>query len=448
MNRSKNTGRISAHLTRSGIVANAIRSMSPVIAALGTVTVAASAHADSWIRYWGTGASYGNFCTPQGGRLATSEIFATNLNGEVLILRTGHSTQTNPGPRRGWGSNATGLFSWPPTGSPEEQVRDFPDLAVTPFLFHTQVSLGQGHAVAIADGLVNGMYLVGTVVCWGWNDVGQSNVPQEPWGIPLYQIVQVSCGLKHTVALRSNGQVRAWGSDSYGQSSPPAILVNGLPDATQVAAGGLHSMALLGNGLVACWGAGSVSDPVDNFFLCGQSVPPVSLGPVIAVAAGGLHSVALRPNGSVVCWGAGSGESMFNFNTGQSRVPADLGPCTRVSASTYATAALQTDGIVRVWGLDQAFGQCAGQCDVPAALGTLTDFRSTFYGVVVVSNEMRPTCAADINPTCRVDGNDLGMLLASWGPQPAGNPADINDDGDVNGADLGDLLSAWGPCAN
>jgi hypothetical protein len=49
--------------------------------------------------------------------------------------------------------------------------------------------------------------------------------------------------------------------------------------------------------------------------------------------------------------------------------------------------------------------------------------------------------AGDLNQDGRVDGADLGILLAAWG---TGGAADLNQDGTVNGADLGILLANWG----
>lgn len=49
---------------------------------------------------------------------------------------------------------------------------------------------------------------------------------------------------------------------------------------------------------------------------------------------------------------------------------------------------------------------------------------------------------ADINGDGGVAGDDLGLLLGSWGTCP-GCPADLNADGEVDGADLGLLLGAW-----
>jgi hypothetical protein len=59
-----------------------------------------------------------------------------------------------------------------------------------------------------------------------------------------------------------------------------------------------------------------------------------------------------------------------------------------------------------------------------------------------------PSCPADLNDDGNVDGNDLGLLLAAWGPCPTSGTcaADLNDDGNVDGNDLGLLLAAWGAC--
>ena len=53
----------------------------------------------------------------------------------------------------------------------------------------------------------------------------------------------------------------------------------------------------------------------------------------------------------------------------------------------------------------------------------------------------------DLNGDGVVDGADLGLMLANWGPvtSDAGSrAADLNGDGMVDGADLGVLLSRWG----
>lgn len=49
---------------------------------------------------------------------------------------------------------------------------------------------------------------------------------------------------------------------------------------------------------------------------------------------------------------------------------------------------------------------------------------------------------ADFSHDGKVNGADLGLLLANWGE--GGIEFDLNKDGLINGADLGILLSSWG----
>ena len=52
-------------------------------------------------------------------------------------------------------------------------------------------------------------------------------------------------------------------------------------------------------------------------------------------------------------------------------------------------------------------------------------------------------CEGDLDGDDKVDGSDLGLMLAQWGSDGS---ADLNDDGVVDGADLGLILAAWGDC--
>jgi len=77
------------------------------------------------------------------------------------------------------------------------------------------------------------------------------------------------------------------------------------------------------------------------------------------------------------------------------------------------------------------------------------DTSAQLYAIARI--QLEPTgsnCPADLNDDGVVDGNDLGLLLAAWGPCPTSGacPGDFNGDGAVDGADLGILLAAWGAC--
>jgi hypothetical protein len=52
----------------------------------------------------------------------------------------------------------------------------------------------------------------------------------------------------------------------------------------------------------------------------------------------------------------------------------------------------------------------------------------------------------DLNGDCVIDGNDLAVLLGSWGTCPAGEAcrADLDGNGVVDGGDLAQMLGSWG----
>jgi len=59
---------------------------------------------------------------------------------------------------------------------------------------------------------------------------------------------------------------------------------------------------------------------------------------------------------------------------------------------------------------------------------------------------LRNDCPGDLNGSGAVSGQDLGILLGTWGACPGSCAADLDRSGFVDGVDLGILLSGWGPC--
>ena len=75
-------------------------------------------------------------------------------------------------------------------------------------------------------------------------------------------VMQVSCGLHHTVALLQNGEVYTFGSNIYGQLGVGNLIAHAGPmqvkipgTATQVAAGSNHTAVLTSKGEVYTFGA-------------------------------------------------------------------------------------------------------------------------------------------------------------------------------------------------
>ena len=55
-----------------------------------------------------------------------------------------------------------------------------------------------------------------------------------------------------------------------------------------------------------------------------------------------------------------------------------------------------------------------------------------------------PPCSADLDWDGTVSGNDLGLLLGSWGHVVAAPTPDIDGNGIVDSQDMGALLGGWG----
>jgi alpha-tubulin suppressor-like RCC1 family protein len=60
----------------------------------------------------------------------------------------------------------------------------------------------------------------------------------------------IAAGSQHTVALRTDGTVRAWGYNDFGQTTVPSDLGASMA----IAAGAYHTVALRTDGTVRAWG--------------------------------------------------------------------------------------------------------------------------------------------------------------------------------------------------
>jgi hypothetical protein len=217
----------------------------------------------------------------------------------------------------------------------------------------------------------------GTVVAWGWNEDGQTSVPSG-----LNDVIAIAAGNAHSLALREDGTVVAWGWNGYGQTQVP-------PEATDVVgitAGSYHNLALKRDGTVIGWGDdayGALDIPLDltdvaqvaagdglSYALLsngtvrawgsgglGPVTVPPGLANVVQIAAAHTHGLALKFNGEVEGLGPDTG-------WGETLPPSGLDNVLQVSAGYMFSLALRNDGSVVAWGRDDY-----GQTTVPEGLG-------------------------------------------------------------------------------
>ena len=185
------------------------------------------------------------------------------------------------------------------------------------------ISAGVFHSLALKDN--------GEIVAWGDNEFGQLNVPDG-----LANVIAIDAGVFHNLALKADGQVVAWGINDLGQCDVP----RGLNKVIAIAAGGGHSVALKEDGTVVAWG--------DNFL--GQTDIPDGLNDVIDIAAGDDHALALKENGTVIGWGSREfGQSVISPTV---RKKIELGGgAIQIGGGATHSLSLNKDGTVTNWGI-------------------------------------------------------------------------------------------------
>jgi len=180
------------------------------------------------------------------------------------------------------------------------------------------ISVGDSHTLALRPD--------GSVAAWGANGAGQITVSGS-----ATNAIGVAAGYRHSLALKANGSVVGWGTNDFDQITLPPEVSSAV---TAIAAGGYHSLALKTNGTVVGWG----SD------LEGQTPPPESATNVVAIAAGYFHSLAVQANGVVIGWGDDS--------YGQATPPQAATNMVAVAAGNSHSLALRANRTVLAWGGD------------------------------------------------------------------------------------------------
>ena len=95
----------------------------------------------------------------------------------------------------------------------------------------------------------------------------------------------VEAGSYHSCAIKSDGTVICWGYNEYGESTPPAGRFK------QISGGVYHTCGVREDGRAICWGA-----PYQ-----GRTAAPD--GTFLQVSAAFQYSCGLKTDSTVVCWG-------------------------------------------------------------------------------------------------------------------------------------------------
>ncbi|MCU6710970.1 Ig-like domain-containing protein [Paenibacillus sp. J5C_2022] len=303
----------------------------------------------------------------------TCQCEASHTGTERIDSNVFHSAMLKEdGTLLAWGFNQHGQLGNGTNASSAVPVQVVDSATGQPLRDISQVSVGYHFTLALKND--------GTVWTWGINEYGQlGNGTQLSKSYPtqvktessdlLDQVVAVSAGSFHSLALKADGTVWSWGDNTHGQLGNGTVQSTSLPvqvtgedsvldQVIAIAAGEYHSVALRADGTVWTWGHNEAGSLGDGTFLNRLSPVQVAgesgdgaLQGIVSISAS-YHTTALDADGNLWTWGYNNQGQLGDGTTVNRAVPlkAKGHSFTSASAGSYHTIALKADGSVWGWG--------------------------------------------------------------------------------------------------
>jgi alpha-tubulin suppressor-like RCC1 family protein len=344
---------------------------------------------------------------------SVSIVAGSQMVAPMVAVGNSHACSlTSSGGVKCWGSNAYGQLG---DGGNMQQLAP---VDVRGLNFGViAIATGSSHSCALTSD--------GGVKCWGLNSYGQlgdnstSNrmMPVAVTGLAS-GVIAIAAGNSHTCALTRSGGMKCWGYNNVGQlgngsntQSLIPVFVTGLASGVSaIAAGSNHNCALNSSGAMKCWGNniyGQLGDNTQVNKLTPVDVAGLTSG-VSAIAAGPQHTCALTGNGSVKCWGYNNYGQLGDNSTTNRLTPVDvtgLAGVSAIAAGAYHNCALTSGGGVKCWGYN-----VSGQLGDGSTTTQLTSVDAVSF------NSGVNAIAAGGNSTCVLSNG----LVKCWGYNTSG----------------------------
>jgi alpha-tubulin suppressor-like RCC1 family protein len=233
--------------------------------------------------------------------------------------------------------------------------------AVTGPVATRAVSAGTNHSLAVRDD--------GTLWAWGGNASGQMGngttvTPRIAPGMhQLTGVELIEAGDLSSFAGRIDDQLLAWGNNGNGRLGDGTVSPRHWPIAhgtlagvSKLSAGVGHTLALRSDGTVWAWGLnGSGQLGIGSTTQQTSPASVATLSNITSVAAGNSHSLALTQSGQVYAWGSnGVGQLGDGTTIGKTspQLVANLADVIAIAAGSSTSYALKSDGTVMAWGIN------------------------------------------------------------------------------------------------
>jgi alpha-tubulin suppressor-like RCC1 family protein len=264
----------------------------------------------------------------------------------------------------------------------------------------------------------------GTVWAWGNNSYGQlgdgtttvRTLPVRVVG--LDNVKHIAAGRTHSLALKNDGTVWAWGFNGYGQlgdgtltnrNTPVQVL--GLSGVVTINSGEWHSLAVMSDGSLRAWGDNGAGQLGDGTYTNRSTPVQVSgLTGVLITALGSSHSLAMKQDGTVWAWGNNDNGQLGDGTTLRRATPVrvvGLSGCLALAGGIVQSLAVKQDGTAWAWGHNSA-----GQLGDGTSIDRLTPVQvSGLSGVSAVSAGAHHALAMKLDGTVWAWGfNGMGQL--------------------------------------
>ena len=167
----------------------------------------------------------------------------------ALAVGSGHACAIASGAVWCWGSNRAGELGFEVSGSPVEHYLPAP-----------VAGLADAVSVAVGYEFTCALLKLGTVACWGRNEVGQlGNGSQVDSFVPVQVIgvkdaVQLFANDDRGCAVLKDGSLWCWGDFVDQPLQLTAAQTSGVQNVTQAALGSSHTCVVEGDSTMFCWG--------------------------------------------------------------------------------------------------------------------------------------------------------------------------------------------------
>jgi alpha-tubulin suppressor-like RCC1 family protein len=267
---------------------------------------------------------------------------------------------------------------------------------------------------------------------------------------------QVSAGADHSLAIKTDGTLWAWGHQTGGYSSfattvdegalgdgtiinkSSPVQIGALTNWKQISGGLGFSVAVKTDGTIWTWGSNRTGQLGSATVVRRSS--PVQIGSLTnwkQVAAGSYHTAAVKRDGTIWTWGENDRGQLGDGTVVRKSSPIQVGLLTnwyQVSCGDFYTAAIKTDGTLWVWGHNNdgqlGLGDKTHRSS-PVQVGSLTNWKQ------VECNFSNQTVSSSYTLAIKTDGT-----LWAWGDNGNGHLGDGTTTSKSSPIQVG-LLTNW-----